>query len=52
MKLVVTIESTDDTDLDWLKPRIEGAVEETITIEQEEDRIDGDLTYDVAIDYE
>ncbi len=41
-KIVVTIESTDESDLDWLYSRIEGAVAEVI--EENAERMDGEVT--------
>lgn len=49
-KLVVTVESTDESDLDWLNPRIDGAVQDVIDEANEDGRMDGEVTYYVEYD--
>jgi hypothetical protein len=45
--IVVEVECTDESDADWLKPRIEGAVQEVV--HDQDERLDGDVTVDVTI---
>ena len=42
-KIIVTVESTDESDLDWLKDRIDGAVAEVI--EDNASRMDGEVVH-------
>lgn len=43
MKLVITVEAEDPTDLDWLRDRCIGAVEEKVSDANEENRLDGEV---------
>jgi hypothetical protein len=40
MKLVITVEAEDPSDLDWLRGRATSAVEEVVSDAEEENRLD------------
>lgn len=44
MKLVITVDCEDPSDLDWLRGRCTAAVEEVVSDAQDEGRLDGAVT--------
>jgi hypothetical protein len=50
--LVIYVRCDDRGDLDWLRPRCEGAVEEVVEREQADDRVDEDVAVWGEIDYD
>jgi hypothetical protein len=40
-RLVITVECEDASDLDWLRHRCEGAVQDVVDTQNEEGRLDG-----------
>lgn len=51
-KLTITVDCSDDSDLDWLKHRCIGSVEDAVETAKEEGRIDGtvEVEWDIDLD--
>jgi hypothetical protein len=50
--LVIRVECDDESDLDWLRPRIEGAVSDVVEEQREDGRLDGSVEVGFEIDFE
>ena len=50
MRLVITVDCSDDSDLDWLKHKCIGAVEDEIETMKAEERNDGNIELDWDIE--
>jgi len=48
--LLVFVTCSDDSDFDWLRDRVFGAVKDVVETQKEEGRIDGevDVSWDIA----
>lgn len=50
-KIIVTVDCADDSDFDWLKGRVESAVEEVVADQREAGKLDGEVDVSMEVDF-